>query len=117
MLNYGTLSSRVYAAPLWPWRCSRPEVSKQDLFIPDAVLEHTYPLIIHSWQSHTAGRRSQERQHLLLRLLDGSSSSSGCRDGSSSFFGPRDGSYSFLDCSSSSGSSDRQAATHSYSGL
>ncbi|MGH0130412.1 UNVERIFIED_CONTAM: hypothetical protein FKN15_042775 [Acipenser sinensis] len=63
MLNYGTLSSRVYAAPLWPWRCSRPEVNKQDLFIPDAVLEHTYPLIIHSWQSHTAGRRSQERQN------------------------------------------------------
>ncbi|MGH0131257.1 UNVERIFIED_CONTAM: hypothetical protein FKN15_024404 [Acipenser sinensis] len=41
---------------------SRPEVNKQDLFIPDAVLEHTYSLIIHSWQSHTAGRRSQERQ-------------------------------------------------------
>ncbi|MGH0118777.1 UNVERIFIED_CONTAM: hypothetical protein FKN15_062239 [Acipenser sinensis] len=50
MLNSGTLSSRLYAAPLFrPWRCSRPEVSKQDLFRPDAVLAHTYPLIIHSW--------------------------------------------------------------------
>ncbi|MGH0192677.1 UNVERIFIED_CONTAM: hypothetical protein FKN15_020881 [Acipenser sinensis] len=50
MLNYRTLSSRVYAAPLFrPWHCSCPKVSKQDLFIPDAVLEHTYPLIIHSW--------------------------------------------------------------------
>ncbi|MGH0162744.1 UNVERIFIED_CONTAM: hypothetical protein FKN15_043312 [Acipenser sinensis] len=47
-----------------PWLCSSPEVNKQDLFIPDAVLAHTYPLIIHSWQSHTAGRRSQERQVL-----------------------------------------------------
>ncbi|MGH0148014.1 UNVERIFIED_CONTAM: hypothetical protein FKN15_033288 [Acipenser sinensis] len=40
------------------------EVNKQDLFIPDVVLERTYPLINHSWQSHTAGRRSQERQGL-----------------------------------------------------
>ncbi|MGH0124633.1 UNVERIFIED_CONTAM: hypothetical protein FKN15_076721 [Acipenser sinensis] len=55
--------------------------------------------------------RCRGRQHLLLRLLDCSSSSSDCQDSSFSFFGPRDGSYSFLDCSSSSGSSDRQAAT------
>ncbi|MGH0125028.1 UNVERIFIED_CONTAM: hypothetical protein FKN15_077246 [Acipenser sinensis] len=43
---------------------SSPEMSKQDLVIPDAMLEHAYLLIIHSWQSHTAGRLSQERQHL-----------------------------------------------------
>ncbi|MBN3272899.1 UBE2F enzyme, partial [Polyodon spathula] len=46
---------------------SSPEVNKQDLFIPCAVLEHTYLLIIHSWQSHTAGRLSQEHQVIETR--------------------------------------------------
>ncbi|MGH0152553.1 UNVERIFIED_CONTAM: hypothetical protein FKN15_026102 [Acipenser sinensis] len=60
--RYGMLDPRPRYSTRAVTCTSNPEVNKQDLFIPDAVLEHTYPPIIHSWQSHTADRLSQERQ-------------------------------------------------------